>query len=244
MAASDISIREYLQGAHRGVTRSLPVFTRKHRADRREDVIVTYVDGPAKSGADYARRYAEYNNIGSKCVFEMGDFSAHLNLYEDESNVSIHGIIVVDDIVGTGQSLRDNLTRFLQQNREVIRLRNPPIRIVALCATAEGQTKVRSFLRGQEDLDIDLIVCEPLGLKHFAFAKGSQVWASLEEAETARTLCRKIGSHLEKSTPLGFGEQGLMVVFPQTCPNNSLPILYAVGGKSFPWTPLFLRPRN
>ncbi|CZT26404.1 hypothetical protein PCPL58_p5051 (plasmid) [Pseudomonas cerasi] len=43
-----------------------------------------------------------------------------------------------------------------------------------------------------------------------------------------------------RSLHLGFKNQGLLLVLPETCPNNSLPILYKA--KVGVWTPLFPRP--
>lgn len=241
---SDISIRESLVGAHRLVSRSLPPFVRKHKSDRRNDIIVTYVDGPAKSGADYARRYAEDNGIASYCVLEMGAFSTSLQEHEERFNVNTRAIVIIDDLVGTGKALSENIRKFMQANREVINLRNPAVRLVAICATSVGQQRVRAQLRNFADLDIDLIVSEPLGDESFAFPASTNCWSGEEEAQAARALFRRIGSHLVKSAPLGFDEQALLVVFPQTCPNNSLPLLYANSSNDFQWRPLFPRPLN
>jgi hypothetical protein len=136
----------------------------------------------------------------------------------------------------------------MQQNRECIRLRNPAIRVVVLATTADGQIKIREKLKVYDGVDINLIVCEPLTPRHFAFAdlKGFE---SLEEADEAKALCKSIGSQLVRKAPLGYGEQGLLVVFPNTCPNNSLPLLYAAGSynrgnTSLSWKPLFPRWAN
>jgi hypothetical protein len=235
---SDIRIRESLIGAHRLVSRSLPTIVRKHRAERRNDVIVTYIDGPAKSGADYARRYAEDNSIASYCVLEMTGFSESLQEHENKFGANTRAIVIVDDIIGTGKTLSENIQSFMQANRKAIGLRNPSIRIAAICATSAGQQRVLTKLRNFADLDIDLIVSEPRGDESFAFPPTGKSWAGPDEAEAARAVCRRIGTHLVKSAPLGYGDLGLLVVLSQTCPNNSLPLLYASGTKEFPWRPL------
>ncbi|MCY1310058.1 hypothetical protein D9M70_602150 [compost metagenome] len=55
----------------------------------------------------------------------------------------------------------------------------------------------------------------------------------------AKALCLRLGTKLYKQ-PLGFKNQGLLLVLPETCPNNSLPILCKA--KVGVWTPLFPRP--
>jgi hypothetical protein len=201
-----------------------------------------------KSGAHYASRYAEDNKVAAHCVVEMGNFSKDLTKHEETFDVNVRSVIIVDDVVGTGRSLSDNLQKFMQVNHECIRLRNPAIRVVVLAATVDGQIKVREKLKTYDGIDIDLIVCEPLTSRHFAFAdvKGFE---SPDEIDEAKALCRSIGSQLVPKAPLGYGDQGLLIVFPNTCPNNSLPLLYALGSytrgnASLSWRPLFPRPVN
>jgi hypothetical protein len=198
---SDLKIREKLQNAHRAVARHIPPFIQRKAADRRTDILVTYIDGPGKSGAHYASRYAEENKIAAHCVIEMGDFSGGVSKHEETFNVSIRSVIIVDDVVGTGRSLSDNLQRFMQVNRECIRLRNPAIRVVVLAATVDGQIKVREKLKTYDGVDLDLIVCEPLTSRHFAFAdvKGFE---SPDEIDEAKALCKTIGSQLVPKAPL------------------------------------------
>ena len=245
---SDAEIREKLQNAHRVVARQIPPFTQRRPADRRNDILITYVDGPGKSGAHYASRYAEDNKIAAHCVIEMGDFSKHLAKHEETFEVSVRSVIIVDDVVGTGRSLSDNLQKFIQASRECIHLRNPAVRVVVLAATVDGQIRIREKLKTYDGVDIDLIVCEPLTSRHFAFAdpKGFE---STDEIDEAKALCKMIGSQLVPKAPLGYGDQGLLIVFPNTCPNNSLPLLYASGNYnreslSLSWRPLFPRPLN
>jgi hypothetical protein len=245
---SDPEIREKLQNAHRAVARQIPPFTQRRPADRRNDILVTYVDGPGKSGAHYASRYAEDNKIAAHCVIEMGDFSKDLAKHEETFDVSVRSVIIVDDVVGTGKSLSENLQKFMQANRECIRLRNPAIRVVVLAATVDGQIKIREKLKTYNGVDIDLIVCEPLTARHFAFVdvKGFE---SSDEIDEVKALCKTIGSQLVPKAPLGYGDQGLLIVFPNTCPNNSLPLLHASGNytrenSNSSWRPLFPRPLN
>jgi len=68
-------------------------------------VIITYVDGPGKSGAEYARLYAEENGIYHLALLEMTDFGRRLENYEEEQSISVTAIIVVDDILGSGKGI-------------------------------------------------------------------------------------------------------------------------------------------
>ena len=64
----DHEATEMLARAHEWMRSRLPVPVRRSRAQRRDDVWVSYVDGPAKSGAYFAALYAKASNIGAANV--------------------------------------------------------------------------------------------------------------------------------------------------------------------------------
>src|SRR6266542_2575492 len=74
-------------------------------------------------------------------------------------------------------------------------------------------------------------------------AGGVGFWCNESERDRARALCTRLGTGLYKHA-LGFGGQGLLLVFPDTCPNNSLPILFAGRAGANAWNPLFPRPSS
>jgi hypothetical protein len=156
---------------------------------------------------------------------------------------TVGGVVVVDDIVATGQSLSENLRRFLSDNAQIIKDRSITVVAVALLATQQGDEVVRAALRRNSYRDVDFRVCEILNRSAQAFVEGNGIWESDEEASRAKALVQDLGRRIYKDSPLGFGNLGLLVVLSDTCPNNSLPILHSVGaGKS--WKPLFSRPAN
>ena len=57
----------------------------------------------------------------------------------------------------------------------------------------------------------------------------------------ATVIARAYGTELVKNDPLGHGNCQALVVFEMTCPNNSLPILWA-SPRGTRWRPLFPRP--
>ncbi|MNE65630.1 hypothetical protein D3C80_1611270 [compost metagenome] len=78
--------------------------------------------------------------------------------------------------------------------------------------------------------------------EYFAFPKsGIGFWNDADEMHRAKALCQELGAKLYKS-PLGFQDQGLLLVLPATCPNNSLPVLFRGKAGVTPWVPLFPRP--
>lgn len=212
------------------------------RAERRYDLVITYCDGEGKSGQYYASKYAEENRISTQCILGPDDFSNRLQELEKQRG-TVAGIVFVDDVVATGRSLHTNLTAFLLANPTIAE-RSIPVVVVVLLATIEGEQYLRDAMVAEMGPNIDLRVCEHIDQRMLPFGAGSKFWASDVEADRARSLVRKLGAYVYKSRPLGYGDTGLLLVFPQTVPNNSLPILHSSGKAPQTWKPLFPRPVN
>ncbi len=108
---------------------------------------------------------------------------------------------------------------------------------------AEGELRVRSTL---EDLDsrAEVYVCEALDRPHVAFVDGVGIWEDEAERGIAKELCLRLGKEVSMTKPLGYRHQGLLVVLPENCPNNSLPILHGRRKGEVSWRPLFERRTN
>ena len=66
----------------------------------------------------------------------------------------------------------------------------------------------------------------------------------MDEFHAAKELCQRLGINVDKSRPLGYEEQGLLIVFSRNCPNNTLPILHSSGRGEERWKPLFERIKH
>ncbi|HIF9167610.1 TPA: phosphoribosyltransferase-like protein, partial [Photobacterium damselae] len=232
-------IRSNLKSLHEKIRRDLPVVVQRSKAQRRKDIWITYVDGPGKSGAQFASQYAEENLISTTCVKEMTEFNS---IVEKKQSIpeDIEAIIIIDDFIGSGTTLANGIQSFYNRNGVALRDANVTIRIGVICGTPEGEEKVRATL-AELDTTSDLIVCETLESKHFAFREGSNTWANNNDFLLAKELCQRLGISVDKSRPLGYQDQGLLVVFSRNCPNNTLPILHSTGRGEERWRPLFER---
>jgi hypothetical protein len=205
---------------------------------------VTYIDGQGKSGQYYASKYAEENAIGTQSIISPSNFSSDLKSYIAKHG-SIAAVVVVDDIVATGRSIERNLTAFCQDNRTALEELKVPLTLVALFSTKLGEQYAREAMNKLTWLDGDLRVCDLIPDNRFAFSKETDIWKSPAEREEAKSLCVDLGARIYPDNPLGFGDQGLLIVFPDTCPNNSLPILHSESRKSeSEWIPIFPRLTN
>ena len=244
---TDIDIRGKMKSIQSIINRDLPEFIIRQKSDRRKNILITYVDGNGKSGQYYASLYAEENRIDHGKIVSPEEIDNFIGERSGQSG-QIDAIIIVDDIAATGRSLRNNIASFLERNvgafcgSEKISLY-----IVTLVATVEADKLIREKLQSIEGIDADFRTCEIVEEKHCAFSEGSMaIWSSDDERGRARSLCMELGSKIYKTNPLGYGGLGLLIIFPNACPNNTLPILHSSGRllNDKRWEPLFPRSVN
>ena len=235
-------VRERLRGLHDLFRPSLPEFVQTRRREERSDVMVTYLDGAGKSGASYASLYAEENNIPARLVVSPESLGRRC-IEEAQRGNNIGGVILVDDIVATGRTLDRLLRKFVDEARPALEGR--VLRVGAVVATPEGHERAVRLVNETKEIDVEFRAGEVLGNAERAFPSGSVGGQSDQRRQEAEALCRDIGSRVYKRSPFGFGGLGLLVVFPTTVPNNSLPILHSPSKQvDKPWKPLFSRPIN
>ncbi len=237
---SDLETRKKLSEAHRWIRGKLPVPVQKSRSQHRDDILVSYVDGPGKSGALYAELYARTNEIRSENVVTPLQLDDVVGNKYDGKHI---GLVIVDDMIGTGHNLVEKLTELSDLFQQVKVGTEVPLSVIVLCSTVEGEYRVRAHLNKSMP-NADLEICETLESKHFAFTSSIGFWESKEEMSAAKTLLRDLGVRVQKRTPLGFKDQGLLLTFSRNCPNNSLPILHGSGKGGAQWMPLFPRSKT
>lgn len=238
----DEEVRDRVKNLHSQIRNELPEFVQRKRRDRRNDVWITYLDGEGKSGQSYASKYADVNKISAKSIISPSIFEEKANeLVSKTGKPAV--LLILDDIIGTGGSMTTNLREFVQNNLDILKSLNVPITIMSLVSTTDGDEQLRAGFEEWDWLDIDCKAFEFLTDQYLAFADGLGIWRNQNEKDRAAALVKDLGSQIYSKSPLGFGNQGLMLVFPENCPNNSIPILHSTGkGKSdSKWKPLFAR---
>jgi hypothetical protein len=240
----EADVRSRLRNSYSIIRNSLPEFVKKSLKDRRNDIIVTYLDGERKSGQYYAGLFAEENSISVSCISskeKFGDFY--------ESRKSAFGVpaavVVIDDIAATGGTMSENIRSFADTYGEILRS-GTKLLIVTLLATATADKRIRGVLHSLPGIDADFRAGEVLGADVYAFSDENPLWATPADRDRAKALATDLGSKIYRNSPLGVGGLGLLVVLSNTVPNNSLPILHsaakqAAGGT---WRPLFERLTN
>ena len=229
-------IRTKLKEAHnmvvRGLIRRLEVGKRK-----RDDILVSYLDNPGKSGARYAKLYAEENDIyrgENGNVVERGKLCQAL-----KEKQGLQALVFIDDFIGTGRSASDYFKMLVEEQEYGDALRNCGLRLfyIALCGFEAGKSTVEDTLE-ELGVDVEVRICDSLDETDRCFSDTSGIFLNANDREIARQIAYKKGRLLERHAPLGYGECEAIVVFEDSCPNDTLPILWA---ETKDWTPLFKR---
>jgi hypothetical protein len=228
---SEADVLDKIKSALLTVTGMVDPAVRKKTTDRRNDIIVTYVDGEGKSGQKYASMYAEENLISVKSIFSPTNFDEayqrHLELHGDPK-----AIIIVDDMVGTGKSLAANIKKFHDDHLVKLPEDGPLVLAFALLATKDGQQTLLRELSKLSYNQMNFRACEILDDSASIFSGERGVFATSDEKDRAKALATDIGATIYKRNPLGYGGQELCIVFPTTVPNNSLPLLHTYSKKT------------
>uniref|UniRef100_UPI004049757F phosphoribosyltransferase-like protein n=1 Tax=Flavobacterium sp. TaxID=239 RepID=UPI004049757F len=200
---------------------------------KRDDILVSYLDkNPVKSGPEYAKIFVEQNNIykdNSTNPDKLGNKLLEIK--------NINAIVFIDDFIGSGNSIIENLEPILNENEKILKENNILIIIGVITGFEEAKHKILDFAR-KKGFSIVIKLLDPLNKSDKCFDNESLIYTKTIDRDKAKTICKKIGVTLEKKHPLGFHDCQTRVVFSTTCPNNSLPILWK---ETSTWKPLFKR---
>ena len=213
------------------------VYKRETKSSFRHDVYVSYLDGIGKSGSWVANQFKEVNGILKTNLIEMTKLELIAN-QSDSQSMNMKVLVLVDDFSGTGNTLCEYLVK--HQNMLKTLLTESVERI--LLFVAYGFEDARTMiLKKREDLDLDIEIHfgQSFNEDEKVFSNTSRYFASEEERKKVEAiLIDHYGTKVDHRRPRGYNDSEIAIVFPENCPNNSLPILWK-SAKS--WQPLFPR---
>ena len=234
-------IREKLREGHAFVRREFAgrgVVRRAPEGDARkvtDNTLISFYGGDGKRGQTYAKMYADENNIYHDRVVSPRALRSKVASLTDVS-----GIVFVDDFVGTGKTATRSLRETLEPMADVLARHEVDVFLISVSGFAKAAGKV--------ERDLSLVVpsfrvsvCDPLDDSDRCFSERSTILPDAGDRLRAEEVARSYGGKLLRRSPLGLGNCQALVVFEGTCPNNSLPILWAAGSEDR-WEPLFPRP--
>lgn len=232
---SNDELRAKMREAHGIVVRGLQRLIVEDER-RRRDILVSYLDSPAKSGGGrYAKLYKDENGIYYKNVVERGALAKTLR-----DNDRVQALVLIDDLLGTGNSAEGYFKQLAADCGDLLRQPHLAVYFVVVTGFEEAQDRVESVLK-ELQLPIETHILDPLDSSDKCFSENSKILPDRTERLRAEQLAREHGVALVKNYPLGYGDCQCAIVFSESCPNNSLPIFWAKSDDP-KWRPLFRRP--
>ncbi|MEX0802990.1 MAG: AAA family ATPase [Candidatus Binatia bacterium] len=216
---SEAAVRQKLREAMDVVGRRTIAVTRGPKYHR-SDLLVTHLGGIAKSGSQFARMFCQENDILIRNAVGYEELATRLRHMGED----IRGIVIADDIIGTGDSAIEALKELDKHVGDLVRAKGYPIIVIAVCGFDDARKKVEEAVK-LIDLPVKLHVCDILYESDRAFSSASVAFANDRERHRAKEIAREKGEELEKKWPFGYGDCQGLVVFFGNCPNSTLPIL-------------------
>lgn len=199
----------------------------------RGQIRISYFGPVGKSSNAMARSFASANQF-------LKDKRGILrpSQLKDAITDGVTDIVICDDFVGTGSTLKEGLSNYIDYLAPEQRLH-----LFVLAGMPKGFDLITNELHkiyGEERIKIRCLY--EISSQPNIFDLESKVFGSSEEAERAHKLMFDIGLKLEPKAPLGFGNCCALVTFSRTIPNNAPPILWSESNKAdFKFQPLFPR---
>ena len=223
-------VREKLHEAFGMVRRGLRTSVEERKA--RRDILVTYLGGPGKSGYQYARLFCQENSILLENIVDIMRLPDEL-----AKGRKIQSIVIVDDFVGTGKTAVTGLQEMDSQIGSELQCLDITVHFVAVTGFREASKSIERTA-GRFKFELRVQVCDMLEKEDRAFSDSSEVFPDERERKEAQALAEEVGTKLVKNNALGYGRCQALVVFDSSCPNNTLPLLWAENAE---YEPLFPR---
>lgn len=191
---------------------------------KRSNTLYAGVGQAAKSGAVMAYHYRLTADVAESDFF----------VQDEEPNIDfskIDNIVLLDDVIGTGQSVTDDVARIAEEVHSLAKSRN--IFVLTVAGYENGITNV------VEKTGASVITALEYSSRDTVTDLDAAFYAGLSMSERTRTLERiKRYCRLASRSDVGYGGVGGLLVFDHNTPNTTLPLIWARGNG---WTPLFPR---
>ncbi len=203
--------------------------------NKTDNLCITYVDTPMKSGATTARELSKRLRPGK--YGDPNTLAGWMTSHIDKDAL----ILIVDDFAGTGTTIESGLNSFFKQDGIRKNINNFLNEKRILCYLLYSFPEALQRLKKAFPL-VDFNATHVFGEEVLALDNQSDIFENTEEIKFANEILLQLGRELTPQMPLGWGDMGSLVVFHNTVPNNTLPIFWCSGVvNDKPWKPLFPR---
>lgn len=191
---------------------------------KKTNTLYAGVGQASKSGAVMAYHYRLAAQVSEADFFTQDE--------EDDIDFSkIDNIVLLDDVIGTGQSVATDIAHVIEEVHSLSRSRN--VYVLTVAGYVEGISKV------VDDTGASVISALEYSVKDTVTDLDGVFYTGLPMSERARALDRiKRYCRVAARSDLGYGGIGGLLVFDHNTPNTSLPVIWARGNG---WIPLFAR---
>jgi len=207
----------------------------------RRDIAVSYLEtSQSKSGPSYCRLFRDQNKMSTDSFMTLEQIRRKVNAINigrvATAGETFQRLVLLDDFAGTGGSLVSGL----ESASEILRLVEKAGIGIVLIVVAGFDSAYDSIVACIESIGVNVSVhfCDQYGDEDRAFSSESKMFLNESERTEARNVAESFGLRLEQKHPLGYGGTEALVAFYESCPNNTLPILWSHNNK---WRPLFPR---
>jgi hypothetical protein len=192
------TLRQKMKEAH-GIVRRGVVHEIKENKRKRNDIIVSYLDGPGKSGSYFAKLYADENQIYATNIIERTKLRTTLS-----NSTEIKALVFIDDFCGSGNSAGEYLT-LLKSDIDELLGDKIAVFFIAVCGFDIAKEYVEKTLKNLQ-LKCNVHFCDLLAVSDKVFSEDSTIYSNSAERTQAQAMSYQFGQQLEKRAPLGYSE--------------------------------------
>ncbi|MBN8891041.1 MAG: hypothetical protein J0H91_12205 [Rhodospirillales bacterium] len=200
------------------------------------------VGNPSESGVHLLYYFRQENRLAKSLFLDSAAvFTSTLDkdgkIVRSLAHPKIERYIFIDDVCGSGNTAAKYSDGIVA---ELLALKpDAKLHYLAMFATRKGIEKVRSTKFGTDSaavFELDDSYC--------SLSAGARILLDAPphiDAATLEKVAISYGKLLWRACPGGWGNSQLLLGFHHNTPNNTLPIIWAEGDTSCPWTPAFKR---
>jgi len=155
---------------------------------------------------------------------------------EQTPTADFQRLVLLDDFAGSGSSLVEGL-EVAAETLKLVEQTGVGIVLIVVAGFDAAYNRIGACI-DEFGIDVTVHFCDQFSDEHKAFAPDAGIFLDETERNEARNVAESFGLKLEKKHPLGYGGTEALVAFYESCPNNTLPILWSNNNK---WRPLFPR---
>lgn len=136
------------------------------------------------------------------------------NSLDEMQKSSIMKLILIDDLIGSGDRTKTYLARLYNHPtiKSWLSFGTLKIEVLAYMATLQGEVVVRKYIKNKKGINLNILYLAP-------------TINNLRNVDDIKLLCESYCDEKE-SYPLGYGHSAVRVVFSHSAPNNIPSILY------------------